>query len=83
MDIHIGAKVVPIKKTAGHRDFDSCAMHYRMLERDQPFLYVTAEAYSDHSRKKERTFWCNVDPFIGGDLYSYSDLRLYVELPAP
>jgi hypothetical protein len=74
MSLEIGKKVLPISKKAGHRDFDNCGTYYNRLEMGQEHLYVVG-LYGFDKTLDEEVYWCNVFPYMGGDLYAETDLQ--------
>ncbi|ATO28993.1 hypothetical protein RA13_14085 [Bacillus atrophaeus] len=75
MNFEVGDTVKPIKKTAGHRDFNHSATHYKMLEIKQNFLYVIGVNEEESRNVKEICYWCGVYPGAPMDTYKWSDLK--------
>ncbi|MEC5219960.1 hypothetical protein [Bacillus atrophaeus] len=75
MNFKVDDKVKPINKTAGHRDFDNSATHYKMLEIKQNFLYVIGVNEEESRNIKEVCYWCGVYPGAPMDIYKCSDIK--------
>lgn len=76
MPYPIGQKVVAIKKTAGTRDFDTCASYYKRVELNQAYLFVNQLDEESTQLHGETCYWCDADPGMG-DRYRESDLIPY------
>ena len=76
MGFQTGDKVIPLRKTAGSKEFDNCASFYLRKELNQEYLYVNGIDQETTEKIGDTCYWCHAVQGAG-DRYRESDLILY------